>query len=115
MKILPLFLAAALAAQEPSVPEKATLPLGSDPEKSVLFIDPKNRANDYMQAFELLHKDKPTLKINLRTKGGMTIQVNEMTASSSGTLIFAKVPANSGSKYLIIPIEEIAEVSYSAN
>jgi len=117
-----LFLLAmsSLSAQETRPVEKppsaataiATIP---DTDKSVLFIEPKNRASDYVQAFELLRKDKPILKVALRTTGGSTLNISELTASSNGTLLFVKVAGNSGSKYLIIPIEEIMEIAYSPN
>lgn len=117
MKAIPFFLLAAssvLAQEAPPVPEKAAAPAVVDSEKSVLFIDPKSRAADYMQAFELLRKDKPTLKVQLKTSGGAAIQITELTASASGTLLFVKIPASSGSKYMIVPIEDIQEISYSA-
>ena len=84
-------------------------------DKSILSIDPKNRASDYVQAFELLRKEKPSTKINLRISTGGPLVLSELTASSHGTLLFAKVSTNSGAKYLIIPIEEIVEIAYSPN
>jgi hypothetical protein len=117
MKTVPLLLllASALLAQDAPLPEKAAAAAMPEIDKSVLFIDPKGRANDYVQAFDLLRKDKPSLKIQLRTMGGATLHISELIASSSGTMLFAKVPANSGSKYLIVPIEEILEIAYSPN
>ena len=41
------------------------------------------------------------------------MQISELTASTSGTLIFAKIPSNSGSKYIIVPIEDIQEIGHS--
>lgn len=86
----------------------------SETEKSVLFIDPKHRATDYVQAFELLRKDKPSVKISLKTLGNTLIpNIAELTASSNGTLLFVKIPSNQGSKFIVIPIEEIVEIAYS--
>jgi hypothetical protein len=118
MKIIPciLLLAGPLLAQETPHAEKAAAASAiPDVDKSVLFIEPKGRASDYIQAFELLRKDKPSIKISLRTMGGATLTISELTSSSNGTLLFAKVPSNSGSKYLIVPIEEILEIAYSPN
>ena len=104
MNIAPLFLllASSLPAQEAPHPEKAAAVAAAvvapEVDKSVLFIDPKSRAADYVQA-----------------AGGTNLNISELTASSSGTLLFAKVPSNSGSKYLIVPIEEILEIAYSPN
>lgn len=117
MKIL-FLLAAALAPEEPQQPAEKQLKAGviAETEKSVLFIDPKNRATDYVQAFELLRKDKPSVKITLKTSGNIVMpNIGELTASSNGTLLFVKVPSNQGSKYIVIPIEEIVEIAYSSN
>jgi hypothetical protein len=117
MKCIPccLLLTGSLLAQETPPIEKTAAATIPDLDKSVLFIEPKGRANDYVQAFELLRKDKPSTKISLRTMGGTSLNISELTSSSNGTLLFAKVPSNSGSRYLIVPIEEILEISYSSN
>ncbi len=116
MKSLFLLLLAAtsLSAQE-VLPEKAAVASVPDTDKSVLFIDPKSRGNDYVQAFDLLRKDRPSVKINLRTVTGAALSISELSASANGTLLFAKVPSNSGAKYVIVPIEEIMEIAYSPN
>ena len=117
MKAL-FLLAAALATPEEGaqqIPEKMVKgAVIRETEKSVLFIDPKNRATDYVQAFELLRKDKPSVKISLKTERDPVISnIGEITASANGTLLFVKVPSNQGSKYVIVPIEELVEIGYS--
>ena len=99
----------------PAVPAGVAAAVAAAADKSILSIDPKNRASDYVQAFELLRKEKPSTKINLRISTGGPLVLSELTASSHGTLLFAKVSTNSGAKYLIIPIEEIVEIAYSPN
>jgi hypothetical protein len=81
--------------------------------KSVMIIDPKARANDYVQAFDFLRKDKPTLKIMIRTTQAMFIGVTDVTASSSGTLLMVKTLSNQGLKTQFVPIEQIMEINYS--
>jgi hypothetical protein len=118
MKIL--LLAAALNAQEPApTPPAPTLPAApmvssmSD-SKSFMMIDPKVRANDYVQAFDLLRRDKPTLKIVLRTSSGMTyFNVTDLSITHGGTLFLVKFLSNQGSKTQILPVEEIVELAYS--
>ncbi len=113
MKIPYIFLfAAALAAEEapkPAVPAVAA----ATNDKSIMIVDPKMRANDYVQAFDLLKKDKPTLKMIVRTSGAILQNVTELTAAPGGTLLYARLFSNQGAKIQIIPIEEMREISYS--
>lgn len=117
MKYTPaiFFLAASLAAQEalptpPSIPAVSAMPNN----KSILVIDPKIRANDYAQAFDFLRKDRPTLKIVVRTTSGMTFyNVTDLSVTQGGTLFLIKFLSNQGSKTQILPIEELVEIAYS--
>jgi hypothetical protein len=82
--------------------------------KAIFPIDHKNRSSDILQAYELLRKDKPTLKITLRTSAGTVYaNVTELTAASGGTLLFVKNLSQQGAKYTILPVEEVAEINYS--
>ena len=119
MNALPLLLMHALfAAQEPAIPpaEKSPPPtaaLSTQDLHSALLIDPKQRAKDYIQAFELLRKEKPALKVNAQTTTGTLANISELSAADNGTLLFIKVPSNQGTKYSIVPIEELQEIVYS--
>lgn len=87
--------------------------MGNDgTDRSFLTIDPKNRSNDYVQAYEILRKDKPTLKIGLKTASGIFSNVTDISASQNGTLLFVKTLSNQGTKLVIVPIEEILEIAY---
>lgn len=114
-----LLISAILAAQELAPAEKATTtpaPTAAvtvQENRSALIIEPKMRAQDYAQAFELLRREKPTLKINIQTANGMIGNVADLTASDNGTLMLVKVPFSQGTKYQIVPIEDIKEISYS--
>jgi len=81
--------------------------------RSSLMIDPKSRAHDYTQAFELLRREKPTLKINIKTASGLLANVSELLAAENGTLLLVKVPFTQGTKFLIVPIEDVQEIAYS--
>ncbi len=82
--------------------------------KAIFPIDHKQRTADIVQAYELLKKDKPTLKIALRTTAGaIYANVSELTSASGGTLLFVKNISQQGSKYTILPVEEVAEINYS--
>lgn len=116
MKFFPVLLAAAsLAGQEPAAPKTSLSPGAADAStKSTLLIDAKARASDYVQAFEMLRKDKPTLKIMIHMAGGSSISnVTEISSTANGTLVLIKSASTTGNKYQIVPIEEIKELSYS--
>jgi hypothetical protein len=103
MKLILACLAAiSLQAAEPVLP------------KAIFPIDHTRRTSDFVQAYDLLRKDKPTLKITLRTSSGAVFaNVTELTAASGGTLLFVKNLSQQGSKYTILPVEEVAEINYS--
>jgi len=115
----PLFLlSAVLATQEPAPAEKTPSPpppavAAVQETRSSLIIEPKSRAHDFAQAFDLLRRERPTLKINIQTTNGTLANVSELSAAENGTLMLVKVPYSQGTKYLIVPIEEIKEIAYS--
>jgi len=117
MSILFLLLAAPLLAEEPPPPTEKPAPAymaASGNTRAIFPIDPKGRANDLIQAFDLLRKEKPTLKITLRTMSGMVFtNVSEVSAAANGTILFIKYLSNQGTKTQMVLIEEILEVSYS--
>ena len=111
-----LLVAALLAAQEPAKAEKVTpAPAAAIAmeSRSSLIIEPKSRALDYVQAFELLRREKPTLKINIQTSSGTLANVVELSSADNGTLMLVKIPFTQGTKYQIVPIEDIKEIAYS--
>ena len=118
MKSLPLLLlSTTLIAQDPPPPPPSpTIPAAAMTEgKSILVIEPKSRASDYIQAFDMLRRDKPTLKIAIHISGGAMLEnVTEVSTVKNGTLLMIKYASSSGTKYQVVPIEEIAEMSYSS-
>jgi hypothetical protein len=109
-----------LAANEPLVPDKpapisapAATAAAIQEAYSSMIIDPKARAQDYREAFELLRREKPSLKINIQTSSGPLTNVSELSSAGNGTLMLVKIPFSQGTKYLIVPIEEIKEIAYS--
>ncbi|MBI5273196.1 MAG: hypothetical protein HY861_04355 [Chlamydiia bacterium] len=107
------FIGALYAAPEIATSSPTTAALVHQTAHSTMLIDPKMRALDFVHAFELLHKDKPTQKINLQTSAGTLMNIGEMSVADNGTLLFVKVPFNQGVKYAIVPIEEVEEIVYS--
>lgn len=110
-------LATSLVAQEaekpPATPPPATnFPL-TPQSKSLITLDAKARANDYVHAFDMLKKDKPTLKIMVRTTSNTFSNVTDIAATQGGTLLLVKLLSTQGSRIQIVPIEEIVEINYS--
>ncbi|MBS0624752.1 MAG: hypothetical protein JSS32_01725 [Verrucomicrobia bacterium] len=106
--ILPLFFAASLFADDnlPAIAASGT--------KSLVVIEAKSRASDLAQAFDLLKRDKSTLKINMRTTSGANIpNVVELTPSTNGTLLFLKILSSQGLRYQVVFTDEVAEINYS--
>lgn len=110
-----LLIITALTAQETPPPPIPIAAIASTNNKSIFVIDPKARCNDYVQAFETLRRDKPTLKITIRTNSGTTYSnVSDLTASQSGSLLFIKTLSTQGTRITIVPVEEIGEITYSS-
>src|SRR5690606_20657852 len=105
-----LFVASVLSAQE--MPKNAAA-LADGPSKSVMVIDPKARGADLAQAFDLLRKNSPTQKIAMRVANAQLTNLTDLTLSSNGTLLFVKVLSSQGSRTLVIPVEQVMELSYS--
>jgi hypothetical protein len=116
---LTFLLAATLTAQE--IPLNKSLPPVAPPpaaaltssSKSVVVIDPKMRAADYAQAFDLLRREKPMNKITIRTSSTVYSNVTELSVTKGGTLLLLKSISNQGTKTNIVPVEDIMEISYS--
>lgn len=115
-----LLLVAPLLAQEaaPTPPTPAAVAVTATPApgaKCVIVIDPKVRGSDYIQAFDYLRRDKPTMKIVIRTTGGTQFyNVTDLSATTGGTLLLVKYLSNQGNKTQIVPVEDIVEIAYSA-
>jgi UDP-N-acetylenolpyruvoylglucosamine reductase len=108
--LLVSLIATSLYAEETSIIDSLNQIL----PKTVFSIDHKHRTKDIIQAYDLLKREKPTLKVALRTTEGSFFEnVTELTAASGGTLLFVKNLSKHGSKYTILPVEEIAEINYS--
>lgn len=110
-----LLLANVILAQEaPKVPmPTAPVVTATNSDKSVIVIDSKARTNDFVQAFDMLRKDKPTLKIMVRTSSTTFQNVTDIAAAPGGTLLLIKVLSNQGPRIQIVPVEEMMEINYS--
>ncbi|MBS0615144.1 MAG: hypothetical protein JSR58_01160 [Verrucomicrobia bacterium] len=81
--------------------------------KSHIMIDLKQRATDYREAFELLKKEKGAAKVYFELAEGTKISnIIDMTLMSSGHLILFKFNTQQGIKQQVVPVEQIAQLSY---
>jgi hypothetical protein len=113
MKLLPFLLLTNAIPPPQEAPKQQAPAAATFSNKNVIVIDPKVRANDYINAFDLLKKDKPTLKIMVRTTNQILSNVTEISTTPGGTLLIIKLVSSQGSKTQIVPVEEILDVSYS--
>ncbi|NGX40166.1 MAG: hypothetical protein KR126chlam1_01511 [Chlamydiae bacterium] len=81
--------------------------------RSVMIIDPKDRAADYMKAFQLLKTEKSTAKVYFTIAGGVEISnVIEMTAMPGGTMVLFRYSTPQGVKFQAVEIEDILGIHH---
>lgn len=77
-------------------------------------VDLKERANDYKEAFETLKKEKGVGKVYFQIVNGATItNIIDMTLTGNGHLILFKFNSPQGIKFQVVPVEQIATLSYA--
>lgn len=113
--LLPLFLSAENLSEVLNEPRKAAISMKvqGGGSSSVLLIDPQARAEDLVSAFQLLHREKPTLKLSIYTNEEIISNVIDLKASKKGTLLFLRVLSNKGSQIVVVPVEQVKEIGYS--
>lgn len=94
-----------------TAPEKTpAIEVASSPN---LTIDPKARATDYIQAFDILRKEKTSGKVFFQLKNSShIINIIEITPMSESSLLLFRSNTQQGIKLQIVPIEEIQGISY---
>ncbi|MBS0621035.1 MAG: hypothetical protein JSS61_06215 [Verrucomicrobia bacterium] len=103
-----MFTALCTAAALVSLPQEEALSL-----KSYMLITPQSRAADYLQAFEILRKEKTAGKVFFELRdGSMISNVIEISTLPNSTLLLCRYNSNQGIKFQVIKIEEIATLSY---
>jgi hypothetical protein len=124
--ILPYLLALCfLSAQEKNLPpemnqtkEKSSIPIlppnsFAKEQRSIMVIPPKERALDYVKAFELLKLEKPSAKIFFQLSSNKIINnIIDIALLDNGTLLLFKIATTQGTKLVIVPIEDIQEISH---
>lgn len=81
--------------------------------QNYMMIDPKARALDYIQAFEMLRKEKTSSKVFFETVNGSTISnIIDILPMGNGTLLYIKYNTQQGIKFQVISVEEIKQLGY---
>jgi hypothetical protein len=84
------------------------MPEGS---QSVMMIDSKARALDFIKAYDILKREKVSARIFFKLSNGQMItNIIDLSLLEQNTLILFKLTALQGMKYSIIPIEQIKEI-----
>lgn len=89
------------------------LPPQKELQRSVMIVQPKDKASDFIKAFELLKKEKPSSKIYYKLYSNRTINnIIDVSMLENGTLILFKIATSQGTKLIIVPVEEIEEIGH---
>lgn len=85
----------------------------SQTAQSYMLIPPSARALDFLQAFELLRKEKSTGKVYFQLTNGSTISnVIEMSLMPNSTLILFRFNSSQGIRFQVVKVEDIQNIGY---
>jgi hypothetical protein len=106
--------AAGTSALPEQMPAKPAMQTYAAPSSKSVCIDPKARAMDFQQAFELLRKEKTANKVQFVLDNGKTISnIVDIVILSNGSMILFKINSQQGIKYEVVPVENIESISHS--
>ncbi len=105
------FLQAPTQTEKLEAPKKQTVAEVADGTRSVMIIDPKERANDFLKAYEFLVQEKSSSKVYFETRDGKKISnVIDMKIMPGNTLIVFRYNTPQGVKYQVVEIENLVSV-----
>ncbi|PIS00768.1 MAG: hypothetical protein COT84_05855 [Chlamydiae bacterium CG10_big_fil_rev_8_21_14_0_10_35_9] len=108
--LLLLALFSSCFANEPSI-AKPQLGALID-QKDVIVIDPSQRAQDFLEAYEVIKRGKSPQKIQFHLSDGRSLtNVLEMKPMKNGTLILFKISGSMGNQYELVPIENLVNIT----
>ena len=106
----------ALHAQEtpsPSVPAEQSV-LSHSGVRSTILIEAKGRSDDIVKAYDLLKKEKPTLRISAHTYSGAPLSnIIEIIAMPNGTLLLFRISSTQGVKNVFVSVDDVIDLFYS--
>jgi len=111
--ILSLVPAVLFAAENNEETPSSVSALSESKGKKVMMVDPKARALDYKEAFDLLRKEKPANKIVFLLSDGSTISnIIDIKIMGNGSLLLFRHETPQGIKFQSIGIEEIVSLKH---
>jgi hypothetical protein len=115
-KALFLFLVPVLlsAAENDEEPLASSLSVSTHSQtKSTMAIDPKARALDFKQAFDLLRKEKTANKVVFLLVDGSTISnIIDIKIMGNGSLLLFRHETPQGIRFQTVAIEEISALKH---
>ncbi len=83
------------------------------PSRSIMIVSPKERANDYLKAWELLKQEKSTAKVYFDLSDGTKISnVIDMKLMPNDTLIVFRYSTPQGIKFQVVEVEDILGIMH---
>lgn len=81
--------------------------------QSYMMISPVARAQDLLQAYEALRKEKTSAKVFFQLVDGSALyNVIEMTLMSNSTLILFRLNTPQGIRFQLVKVEDILNINY---
>lgn len=81
--------------------------------RSIMVIDPKERASDYLKAWELLKQEKSTAKVVFELSDGKKISnVIDMKLMPGNTLIVFRYSTPQGIQFQVVEVEDLAGIMH---
>lgn len=81
--------------------------------RSIITIEAKKRADDYLKAYLLIRQSNPSSRIFFKLANGTTlINIADVAVLENGTLMLFKTTTTQGLKNDVIPVEEIISLGH---
>jgi len=99
---------------KPSAATTREMSVSQEPSvRSSMIIDPKQRAQDFQQAYDMLKKEKTAGKVYFQFSDGSSIgNIIDMTTMANGTIVLFRYNSSQGIKFQIVKIEDILTLQY---
>jgi hypothetical protein len=82
-------------------------------QRSTMLIDPKQRANDYKQAFEMLSQEKSIGKVYFHLSDGTKLSnIIDMKILPGNTLVIFRFSTPQGIRLHVVEIEDIQGITH---
>lgn len=97
----------------PKTQEASAIARMAESANSVIVIDPKARAADYMEAFKLLKQEKSTTKVFFQLADGKKISnVIDIKMMPESTLVMFRYSTPKGIQFQVVEIENIVSIMH---